>query len=241
MQTSTDMSSSNSSGGSEASDCLQICSQAPPQPNNIEVIAHSRPQYDLNLNDFEVRALMKGQGISIGLGDKGVRLSCVRLPATNISAVENYTSMDVVLTKYHMRTLLDGGHGTIDLRNKTLKISSTRIFGAQPAGSPAPTLLTLPREIRNDIHDKLYAFGEGDICRSGLEGRNSGLLAACRQTRAEAMESYYRTTHFPTPIWGRFLLHEDIFDWILSSRGSAAQHLEHISLSHLYDTSWVKQ
>ncbi|KAK4494388.1 hypothetical protein PRZ48_014686 [Zasmidium cellare] len=64
--------------------------------------------------------------------------------------------------------------------------------------------LALPRELRDEIYQ--YTFSDaiwvnlGDI---DIRTRNAGLLAACKQTRREALALYYQTTEFKVdePVW----------------------------------------
>lgn len=60
-------------------------------------------------------------------------------------------------------------------------------------------LAKLPRELRDIVWELTFAGETVDITKAGFRNRNSGLLAAYKQTREEAGKLYYHHTVFTVP------------------------------------------
>ena len=62
--------------------------------------------------------------------------------------------------------------------------------------SESPSLLRMPRELRDVIYDYATCESEAPITSQSRRKRNLGVLQTCRQMRKEAYEQYYQNTTF---------------------------------------------
>ncbi|KAI5362840.1 hypothetical protein Slin15195_G102210 [Septoria linicola] len=61
---------------------------------------------------------------------------------------------------------------------------------------PQSQLMMLPRELRDYIYEAVFTNHQADVAYTSHEVRNDGIRLACKQTRAETPELYFRYTTF---------------------------------------------
>lgn len=98
-------------------------------------------------------------------------------------------------------------------------MASTNAFNAAPR---PPTLVTIPRELRDLIYEFIFAE-EVAVRKSGHIARNSGILGSCKQLREEAMKPYYSLVTF-------VVQEREVGPWLKHLSGSCRSVLRHIKL-----------